>query len=70
MIDRGLDSCSVLDEFPAEDSSPDREPTSGGRPDPGENPHNAWAYQSTVAGSETGPLAGVEFAIKDNTCVA
>ena len=52
--------------FPAVDF-----PRDGGvKPEPSENPFNAWATQVHIKGSEGGKLAGKTVAIKDNTNVA
>ena len=40
------------------------------RPDPGENPFNAWYVQTSITEASSGPLAGRTVAIKDNTAVA
>lgn len=40
------------------------------RPDPADNPLNAWYVTCEVTGSGEGPLAGRTVAIKDNTAVA
>src|SRR5215210_6616634 len=48
-----------------------RYPRSGGRrPEPEENPLNAWYYRCSIKGSPEGPLSGKRIAIKDNVCVA
>lgn len=58
------------------DSLPDEKPvvkyprTPGYRPQPEDNPHNAWAIISEITGSGTGKLAGKTVAVKDNVCVA
>jgi amidase len=44
--------------------------TSGYRPDPAENPWNAWYWRCEIAGAADGPLAGKRVAVKDNVCVA
>src|SRR5919205_4618175 len=44
--------------------------TSGWRPSPEENPHNAWYWRGEIHGAAEGPLAGKTVAINDNTCVA
>jgi amidase len=40
------------------------------RPQPENNPSNAWTVRSSIIGRVTGPLAGKRVAIKDNVCVA
>src|SRR4029078_8151671 len=40
------------------------------RPDPADNPFNAWYVTTSISGSGEGPLAGKTVAIKDNTAVA
>jgi amidase len=44
--------------------------TPGYRPNPEENPHNAWAWKCSIKGAPSGKLAGKKIAIKDNVCVA
>lgn len=46
-------------------------PRSGGyRPEPEDNPLNAWYQRCSIEGSGSGPLSGKRIAIKDNVCVA
>ncbi len=44
--------------------------TAGHRPEPGDNPLNAWYWRAEVKGAETGPLVGRTVALKDTTCLA
>ncbi len=44
--------------------------TRGHRPEPHENPYNAWYYKSEVKGAPDGKLAGKRVALKDNICLA
>ena len=44
--------------------------TPGYRPDPSDNPWNAWYWRCEIPGAAEGPLAGKRVAIKDNVCVA
>ncbi len=44
--------------------------SSGYRPDPADNPYNAWYWRCEIPGAAGGPLAGKRVAIKDNVCVA
>jgi len=43
---------------------------SGFRPDPSDNPYNAWYWRCEIPGAAGGPLAGKRVAIKDSVCVA
>ncbi|MGD9508613.1 MAG: amidase [Geminicoccaceae bacterium] len=40
------------------------------RPQPEENPHNAWTLRTSIASGTRGSLSGKRIAIKDNICVA
>jgi amidase len=40
------------------------------RPEPADNPYNAWYVTTAITGSGEGPLAGMSVAVKDNTAVA
>ena len=40
------------------------------RPEPADNPFNAWYVTTSITGSGDGPLAGKTVAVKDNTAVA
>jgi len=42
----------------------------GYRPQPHENPYNAWYWKTSIKGAPTGKLEGKTIAIKDNVCVA
>ncbi len=44
--------------------------TPGYRPQPQDNPLNAWYVKTAIKGAAEGPLAGKTIAIKDNVCVA
>jgi amidase len=44
--------------------------TAGRRPDPSDNPYNAWAWRCEIAGAPDGPLAGKRVAVKDSVAVA
>ncbi|XP_035676961.1 amidase-like isoform X1 [Branchiostoma floridae] len=44
--------------------------TPGWRPDPEDNPHNAWYFRTEITGASTGKLHGKTVAIKDNVAVA
>ena len=40
------------------------------RPQPEDNPYNAWYWRTEITGAPSGPLTGKTIAIKDNVCVA
>ena len=44
--------------------------TPGYRPQPEDNPLNAWYYKTSIKGAPSGPLSGKTVVIKDNVCVA
>jgi amidase len=44
--------------------------TGAWRPEPADNPLNAWYYRCSIKGAKTGKLKGKTVAIKDNICVA
>src|SRR4051812_27253644 len=70
LMEGALLSYTRLDQL-AEPELPVKYPRSGGyRPDPEENPLNAWYWKCSIKGAEDGPLAGKRIAIKDNVCVA
>ena len=66
----------VFDRYDIIDQMPDDIPqvryprTPGYRPQPKDNPNNAWYWKSEIKGAESGKLAGKTVAIKDNVMVA
>jgi amidase len=67
-----VDGLDRLDELPSP-VFPDQRPTytdrpPGRRPDPDEDPLNAWITKTHVEGADSGPLAGYEVGLKD--CIA
>jgi amidase len=44
--------------------------TAGYRPQPEDNPFNAWYWRVDLEGAAEGPLAGKSIALKDTTCLA
>ena len=65
-----LESYSRLDEL-TEPSLPVKYPRAPGyRPQPHENPYNAWYWKTSIKGASSGKLQGKTLAIKDNICVA
>lgn len=58
------------------ESLPDEKPevkyprTPGYRPQPEDNPHNAWYVKSEIKGASKGKLKGKTVVVKDNVCVA
>ena len=70
LIEGTLASYNRLEQL-AEPALPVKYSRSGSyRPDPEENPLNAWYWKSSIKGAESGPLSGKRIAIKDNVCVA
>src|SRR5215217_1409646 len=64
-------SYNQLDQLTEVEPPPVKYPRSSGhRPDPEENPFNAWYWRCSIKGADTGPLAGKRIAMKDNICVA
>lgn len=71
LIDGTLESYERLDALTEprhETEYTDRE--LGYRPDPDEDPYNAWVTKCSVPGDDDGPLAGEEIGLKDNISVA
>jgi amidase len=70
LIEGTLASHRRLDQL-TEPELPVKYPRAGGyRPEPEENPLNAWYWKCSIKGAENGPLSGKRIAIKDNVCVA
>jgi amidase len=70
LIEQTLPSYHRLDQL-AEPRPPVRYPrTSGWRPQPEDNPLNAWYWRCSIKGAEDGPLAGKRVAVKDSACLA
>lgn len=64
---QGYDRLSAAPDFLPQVNYP-RAP--GHRPDPADNPLNAWYYKTEIRGAPTGPLAGKRIVVKDTVCVA
>lgn len=64
-----LDAYDALDD-PTYDPEPDRGPVPHRRPQPDEDPDNAWALRTDLSTTDSGPLDGQRVAIKDNIMVA
>ena len=65
-----IESYIRLDEL-TEPTLPVKYPrTPGYRPQPHENPYNAWYWKTSINGAPTGKLEGKTIAMKDNVCVA
>ncbi len=70
LMDGNLSIYEVLDGLP-DDLPPVNYPrTRGHRPDPEDNPYNAWYWKSDIAGAAGGPLSGKRVVFKDNIMVA
>ena len=66
-----INICRRIDELTSDVKPRVKYPrTSGFKPDPTDNPFNAWSHRAEIKGADSGPLAGVEFAVKDAICVA
>ena len=58
------------------DQTPDYLPTvkyarkTGYRPDPEDNPYNAWYWKTEIQGAGNGPLKGKKIVLKDNVALA
>jgi amidase len=65
-----LDDYDTVDEM-IEQLPPVKYPrTPGVRPQPEDNPYNAWAVKTHIRGAPNGKLTGKRVAIKDNVCLA
>src|SRR3546814_9575691 len=66
----------TIQAYDAVDALPDFLPpvdyprTPGYRPQPSENPLNAWYVKTEVRGAPRGPLSGKKVVLKDNICLA
>ena len=73
MLNGSLEGFEAVAERPEPRLLPETEYTDrppGRRPDPEEDPHNAWILQCRVEGADDGPLAGMEVALKDTVALA
>jgi amidase len=65
-----IDGYNVVDQLP-DNLPPVKYPrTPGYRPQPEDNPYNAWYYKSKIEGAPQGKLKGKRIVIKDNVMVA
>ena len=70
LMESNLSAYEHLDSLP-EPTLPVKYPRGPGhRPDPEDNPLNAWYWRSEIKGAAEGLLAGKTVAAKDNVCVA
>jgi amidase len=66
-----LDAYDAVDQaHDAHGEAPDRGPVSHRRPQPDEDPDNAWVLRTELSTTVSGPLAGRRVAVKDNIMVA
>src|SRR5215212_3682719 len=64
-------SYQQIDQLAEMEPPPVKYPRSSGyRPEPEENPLNAWYWKCSIKGADTGPLSDKRIAMKDNICVA
>jgi amidase len=70
LMEATLASYRRLEEIPEPELPVEYPRTGGYRPEPEDNPLNAWYQRCSIKGPEGGPLSGKRLAIKDNVCVA
>ena len=70
LMGAGVRYCSELERLPEYRPPVEYPRTPGSRPEPRDNPHNAWYWRSEIQGAGEGPLKGYTVGIKDAICVA
>lgn len=65
-----IKSLRRIDELPEEKPKIKYPRTPGYRPQPEENPYNAWYWKTDIRGAPSGPLAGTRVGVKDVVAVA
>lgn len=65
-----LDAYDLVDSLKPEMPETIYPRSAGEKPEPKDNPYNAWAVKSTIKGSGKGKLVNKTVAIKDNVSVA
>lgn len=70
LVEGAIAGNAALDEFPDDEVQPGAAERNWERPEPADNPFNAWYVKTDIAGSESGKLKGRTVAIKDNLFVA
>ena len=70
LMQGSFDAYDLVDELP-DNVPPVRYPrTRSYRPEPAQNPHNAWYYKTEIKGAREGKLSGHTVALKDNVALA
>lgn len=70
LMQGSFDAYDRVDELP-DNTPPVRYPRGPShRPEPAQNPHNAWYYKTEIKGAAGGKLAGHTVALKDNVALA
>lgn len=70
LMEGTIQAYDVVDALPDFLPPVDYPRTPGYRPQPSENPLNAWYVKAEVRGAPRGPLAGKKVVLKDNICLA
>lgn len=70
LMEGTIQSYDLVDALPDFLPPVDYPRTPGYRPQPAENPLNAWYVKAEVRGAPRGPLAGKKVVLKDNICLA
>ncbi len=70
LMEGTIQSYDIVDSLPDFLPPVDYPRTPGYRPQPAENPLNAWYVKAEVRGAPRGPLAGKKVVLKDNICLA
>lgn len=70
LMEGTIQAYDVVDALPDFLPPVDYPRTPGYRPQPAENPMNAWYVKAEVRGAPRGPLAGKKVVLKDNICLA
>ncbi len=70
LLEQFVEAYALVDEQQDEQPAVAYPRSAGRRPEPAENPHNAWAWKADVRGAAEGKLAGRTVVLKDNIMLA
>ena len=70
LVEATIAGNAVIDELPDDDVQPATVARTWERPEPADNPFNAWYVKTNIGGADGGRLAGRSIAIKDNLFIA